>query len=67
MKKMLFADSYKEGMNKLSILEVQPYTTDSESRGIEKAEKAIEILKSRADVEKMLSKENESSSEVFEK
>lgn len=65
MKKMLFADSYKEGMNKLSILEVQPYTTDSESRGMEKAKKAIENLKPRVDVGKMLSKKNnESSSEL---
>ncbi|XP_077262506.1 uncharacterized protein LOC143897570 [Temnothorax americanus] len=58
------ANTYKEGMSKLNILQVQSYTTDSESRGIEKAQKAIESLKSRADVEKMLSKENnESSSE----
>lgn len=65
MKKMLFADSYKEGMNKLSILEVQLYTTDSESRGMEKAKRAIENLKSRVDVGKMLSKKNnESSSEL---
>lgn len=65
MKKMLFADSYKEGMNKLSILEVQPYTTDSESRRMEKAKKPIENLKSRVDVGKMLSKKNnESSSEL---
>lgn len=58
MKKMLFADSYKEGMNKLSILEDQPYMTDSESRRMEKAKKAIENLKSRIDVGKMLSKKN---------
>lgn len=64
IEKMLFTDSYKEGMNKLNILEVQPYTTDSESRGMEKAKKTIEMFKSRADVEKMLSKENESSSEL---
>lgn len=49
-------------MTKLNILQVQPYTTDSESRGIEKAKQAIENLKSRADVEKMLSKENNESS-----
>lgn len=58
------SNSYKEGVKKLSILDKQLYTTDSEERGIEKARKTTEMIKSKINVEKMLSNNNKSSSEL---